>query len=481
MFRFPGRARMPVARDRWIKAIHRADTTHDWKLLEPKRSQVVCSEHFVDGKPTDNHPDPSIFPVSATPRRIHNANRDAQRLARIKAREPRRSASTSTKPVDMPIDLDSQDVEMAENVKLPQITSVCALKFLVVLLLNIIRKVKTDNALLRYKLSAHKCAETVVIKPAPPTPLHDAILISDSVTNFYTGIRSRALFDDLCTLITPYVSRRWQGAKKVTSHKRRLFHKSPRKFGPKRKLSSPEEFLLCLMKLKLGLTHRDLATRFSISTSLACKIFHSWLDGMSKSIGKTVVWLSKEHVKITMPERFRRLPELRAIIDCSEVFIETPKDPVLQNITWSNYKHHNTAKFLIAVAPNSAITFISEMFGGRTSDREITLQSGFLDLLDPYDMLQADKGFHIRDECDQRNITLDIPAGLRGQTQMTKIAVERTKRVATLRILVEQVIRRLKTFKILSRQVSTLEVASLNKIVLVCAALVNFKDPIYKD
>ena len=36
-------------------------------------------------------------------------------------------------------------------------------------------------------------------------------------------------------------------------------------------------------------------------------------------------------------------------------------------------------------------------------------------------MSQADKGFHIRDECRQRNIILDIPAGLRGKTQLPKI------------------------------------------------------------
>ena len=477
LFRFPGRKHKPQDRDRWIQAIHRADPAHQWNLLEPVRGHVVCSAHFIDGEPTVMHPDPSIFPLRATCGVLHNTEKDTQRKARIMARETKKSAER----VNIPMDVDEHDVQMVDHMKLSQITSVCALKFLIIMLLGIIRKVKSDNILLKYKLESHKCVEIVVERSAPKIPLHDVILRSDSVTQFYTGLRSRSLFDKLCKYITPFVSRRWQGAKKVASHKRRLFHTSPGKFGPKRKLCAPEEFLLTLMKLKLGLTHRDLGTRFDISTSLASKIFHSWLDAMSKSIGQTIVWFTKEHIKMTMPDRFRRLPELRAIIDCSEIFIETPKDPILQNITWSSYKHHNTAKFLIAVAPNSKITFISEMFGGRTSDREITLESGFLDKFDPFDMLQADKGFHIRDECDKRNITIDIPAGLRGKTQMTKIAVERTKRVATLRILVEQVIRRLKTFKILSRQISITEVPSLHKIVIVCAALVNFKDPIYKD
>ena len=95
--------------------------------------------------------------------------------------------------------------------------------------------------------------------------------------------------------------------------------------------------------------------------------------------------------------RFSSLPDIRAIIDCTEIFIETPKDPTLQNVTWSNYKHHNTAKLLVAYAPNSGIIFLSTVYGGKHSDKEITLHSGFLDKCDPYDMIQADKGFNISD------------------------------------------------------------------------------------
>jgi len=202
---------------------------------------------------------------------------------------------------------------------------------------------------------------------------------------------------------------------------------------------------------------------------------------MDRTIGKIVLWPGKEEIIASKPQRFSKLTKLRAIIDCSEIFIETPKDPNLQNATWSNYKHHNTIKFLVAVAPNSAITFISPMYGGRTSDKEITLDSGFLDKCDPYDMIQADKGFNIQEECDARLLTLHVPPGKRGQVQMTKVAVEKTKRVANLRILVEQVIRRLKTFKLLGEQLPITLLPCVHKIVRVCAALCNLKDPMYKD
>jgi hypothetical protein len=69
-----------------------------------------------------------------------------------------------------------------------------------------------------------------------------------------------------------------------------------------------------------------------------------------------------------------------------------------------------------------------------------------------YVQLQADKGFNIAAECESRLISLDIPPGKRGSAQLSTAAVNRTKRIANQRILVEQVIRRIKTFRILQSE-----------------------------
>ena len=60
-----------------------------------------------------------------------------------------------------------------------------------------------------------------------------------------------------------------------------------------------------------------------------------------------------EQVAGTLPPAFREhYPSTYAIIDGSEIFIETPTDLLMQSSTWSTFKHHNTAKFLIACTPN---------------------------------------------------------------------------------------------------------------------------------
>ena len=310
--------------------------------------------------------------------------------------------------------------------------------------------------------------------------LYASLIKSNKDLNFFTGIHCRDLFSDLHDYISGFVRRRWRGIKCVVTHVRK-YTRSPKKFGPNRKLNSIDEFLLTLMKLRLGLLNKDLAKRFNISATLTSNIFHSWLAAMNIVMDSFLRWPTKYEVAISKPSRFACLPNIRAIIDCTEIFIETPKDPNLQNITWSNYKHHNTAKILVACAPNSSITFLSSSYGGRASDKNITIDSGFLDKLDQHDLLQADKGFNIMDECASRMIHLQVPPGLRGEVQMSSKAVQKTKKVANLRILIEQVIRQIKSFRILSGQLPVTLVPSLNKIVRVCSALVNLKRPIYRD
>ena len=64
----------------------------------------------------------------------------------------------------------------------------------------------------------------------------------------------------------------------------------------------------------------------------------------------------------------------------------------------------------------------------------------------------ADKGLSLFDECAGRNITFIVPPGKRGASQMTPAEVSKTSAIAKVRILVEQIIRRIKTFEILANE-----------------------------
>jgi len=87
------------------------------------------------------------------------------------------------------------------------------------------------------------------------------------------------------------------------------------------------------------------------------------------------------------------------------VFIETPKALDLQKMTWSEYKHHNTLKFLIGCTPNSSVSFLSKSYPGSISDQKIVNDSGFLDTVREYSYVMVDKGFNIEKQCTARCTT----------------------------------------------------------------------------
>ena len=119
------------------------------------------------------------------------------------------------------------------------------------------------------------------------------------------------------------------------------------------------------------------------------------------------------------------------------------------------------------------ITFVSKTFGGRTSDTHITRNSGFLNLsFTPGDMVMADKGFPTIDIAD---VILVTPPKKQSGKQFTKEELESCERIASVRIHVERVIQRLKLFNILTHRFSAKLFSRIDKIVHLCAVLVNLQ------
>ena len=93
----------------------------------------------------------------------------------------------------------------------------------------------------------------------------------------------------------------------------------------------------------------------------------------------------------------------------------------------------------------------------------------------------ADKGFNIVDECAACCIHFIVPPGKRGATQMTPSGFNKTLSIATVRILVEQVLRCLKTFRILATEMPISIIGQVDDMLTICGTLHNFKEPIYND
>ncbi|XP_068684844.1 uncharacterized protein [Montipora foliosa] len=158
-----------------------------------------------------------------------------------------------------------------------------------------------------------------------------------------------------------------------------------------------------------------------------------------------------------MPESFKYdHPYTRIILDCTEIFIEKPSCFRVQVETYSTYKSHNTAKGLVGIAPNGAVTFISDLYGGHVSDRKIVLASGILVMLEPHDSVMADRGFEIQDLLVPKKVSLNIPPFMRCKDQLERI----------------------KNYNILEQIIPNSMAEDLNKIWKVCSYLTNLKGPL---
>jgi hypothetical protein len=72
----------------------------------------------------------------------------------------------------------------------------------------------------------------------------------------------------------------------------------------------------------------------------------------------------------------------------------------------------NTFKDLVGISPGGVFTFVSELGGGRVSDKMLTEESGLLLaglLLEAGADVMADCGFDIGDTLSARGVTLNIP------------------------------------------------------------------------
>ena len=182
-----------------------------------------------------------------------------------------------------------------------------------------------------------------------------------------------------------------------------------------------QEFVIVLMKLRLNMPQQDLAYRFQVSHSTVSRIFSSWLVVMDTRLFPLLSWPEREQLWRTMPQcfmySFRK--KVTVVIDCFEVFIEKPTNLLARAQTFSSYKH-NTIKLLIGITPQETVSHLSEAWGGRTSDKFLTENCGFLEKLLPGDMVMADRGFTISESVGLKQAKLEIPAFTKGKVSWTR-------------------------------------------------------------
>ena len=253
--------------------------------------------------------------------------------------------------------------------------------------------------------------------------------------------------------------------------------------GPRSSLTKFQQFLMVLVKLRLNLATQDMAYRFGVHQSSVSRNIRKWIDVMYIRLKPLIKWPEREELLKTMPMDFKKnFKKCVIIIDCFEVFCERPTALMARAQTWSNYKQHNTVKFLIGIAPQGVVSFISKGWGGRVSDVHLTENCGLLQNLLPGDLVLADRGFTVQESVGMYCAEVKIPPFTRGKKQLSKFEIDTSRQLSHVRIHVERVIGVIRQkYTILQSRLpinmimcaEEEDISIIDKVITVCCALCN--------
>lgn len=247
-------------------------------------------------------------------------------------------------------------------------------------------------------------------------------------------------------------------------------------------LSVHERVMLVLVRLKTFLSFKCIGILFRVSEATVHRYFYGTLPSLAAVLKSAVYWPTKEEVKKNTPLCFRDYAEVRVVLDCTEVEIEKSHCLACRLLTYSYYKGRHTVKFLIGVSPAGLITFVSQGFGGRASDKACVERSLVLVRLQPFrDDIMVDKGFHVDMECSKLGLGVVQPPFLRQQQQFSVADARKTVSVAQARVHVERAIQRLKVFKIFKGPVPWEMLQVVDHAMIVVAGIVNLSAPILSE
>ena len=127
------------------------------------------------------------------------------------------------------------------------------------------------------------------------------------------------------------------------------------------KLPAKEQLVFTLVRPRRNPSFETPCDIFRIATGTGSRTFITWILFLEKELGFLLPFSTKEELKeISKPNCFKKdcFNNLRAIIDCTELYIEKPRKPSSQRSTYSQYKSSNTFKLLILMSPILHFNFV---------------------------------------------------------------------------------------------------------------------------
>lgn len=203
--------------------------------------------------------------------------------------------------------------------------------------------------------------------------------------------------------------------------------------GRRSKLPTLEDKLFCvILYYRTYITHRFLGCLFNVHNANVCRLL------------KRIEPLLAKKVTITKDRSMTPEKILKILADVTEQQMQRPEDSKKRKKSYSGKKRTNTMKTEIIIEEGGRILSVSKSYRGRISDFRIRKQEKYL----PLDSIKhADSGYQGWQKL-QSNVI--IPYKKYRKKPLTPEQKEHNRRLASFRMRVENKIREIKIFKIMS-------------------------------
>lgn len=226
--------------------------------------------------------------------------------------------------------------------------------------------------------------------------------------------------------------------------------------------------LMAMIWLRIYPTYEVLGFIFDLDKSNVCRNLKGVLAALHKQLGDEMEWPDKARRKQKMDQFMQEFPDVAAIVDATEQPTQRPQDPAEQKSHYSGKKKRHTLKTQVVVGPDGEMMGHSETVPGAKHDKTLYDDSGVGERLDDDEAMMGDKGF----QGIQKDRLAVLPDKKPKGGELTDAQKARNRRISHYRIVVENTICQLKTFRVLAHVYRHAR-ASHSDVFAIVAVLVN--------
>ncbi|GFQ64803.1 THAP-type domain-containing protein, partial [Trichonephila clavata] len=236
-----------------------------------------------------------------------------------------------------------------------------------------------------------------------------------------------------------------------------------------------DRFFLFFVKLRTGISSEFLSVVFEIPVSTVSEDFNYVTEVVYEKLKLLFIFPCKSQVIQYMPPAFRmHFKDVRIFVECVEFEIEEPSSPKEQRMTFSHDKNANTIKGMIGITPNAAISFISELYCGNISYKQLFIESKLMNHLEPNNIVMADKGFLIANELESIGCRLQCPIFLEDTIQLDIPEMVGNSKLSNEQVTVERAIERIKQYKYFQGKLPYGSLHTVNRVFFIASMSCNF-------